>query len=195
MDRMKAVCRVCLLLALTLPARAETPFSITALMADLAAVPTRYARFHETKTLRALAQPVETSGTLVWRRPDHLEKRTLPPHPERLVLDGETLRLAIGDQPVREITLSAAPPIAALVEAIRAALAGDLDSLQRHYSVGLEGDRAAWRLTLVPTDPEAARFLRVAYIEGSGPDPRVIGFRQTNGDSSVMEIAPAPAKP
>ena len=161
-------------------------------MADLAAVPERHAAFVEIKTLRALAAPVETHGTLAWRRPDHLEKITFPPHPERLVLDGQTLGLTLGDQPAREIALAGAPPVAGLIEAIRASLAGDLAALRRYYDVGLEGDRANWRLTLVPSDPAIARFLRVARIEGSGPTPSLVTFEQSNGDRSVMRITPTP---
>lgn len=182
-----------LLLALPLPAPAETPpLTIAALMAELAAVPERHAAFVEIKTLHALAAPIETHGTLAWRRPDHLEKITFPPHPERLVLDGQTLSLTLGEQPAREIALASAPPIAGLVDAIRATLAGDLAALQRYYSVGLEGDRADWRLTLVPSDPAIARFLRVARIEGGGPTPSLVTFDQSNGDASVMRITPTP---
>ncbi len=176
-----------------MPAPAETaPLTITALMAELAAVPERQARFVEIKTLHALAAPIETQGTLAWRRPDHLEKITLPPHPERLVLDGQTLTLTLGTQPAREIALASAPPIAGLVDAIRATLAGDLAALQHYYSVGLEGDRAHWRLTLVPSDPAIARFLRLARIEGDGPTPNLVTFEQSNGDASVMRITPLP---
>jgi hypothetical protein len=175
------------------PAPAETaPLTIAALMADLAEVPARRATFVEIKTLHALAAPIETHGTLAWQRPDHLEKITEPPHSERLVLDGQRLSLTLGDQPAREIDLASAPPIAGLVEAIRATLAGDLATLQRHYNVGLDGDRAHWRLTLVPRDPAVARFLRVARIEGSGPTPRLVAFEQSNGDNSVMRITPIP---
>ena len=182
-----------LLLMVSPPAPAATaPLTIAALMADLAAVPERHATFVEIKTLRALAEPIETHGTLAWRRPDHLEKITLPPHPERLVLAGARLSLTLGDQPPREIDLAAAPPLAGLVEAIRATLAGDLATLARHYSVGLEGDRGHWRLTLVPSDPAVARFLRVARIEGSGPTPRRVTFTESNGDESDMRITPLP---
>lgn len=175
------------------PAWAETaPLTIAGLMADLAAVPERHATFVETKTLHALAAPIETHGTLAWRRPDQLEKITAPPHSERLSLSGERLRLTLGDQPTREIDLAAAPPIAGIVTAIRATLAGDLAALERDYSVGLEGDQAHWRLTLVPSDPAVARFLRVARIEGSGPTPDLVAFEQSNGDASVMRITPTP---
>ena len=161
-------------------------------MADLARVPERRAIFTETKTLHALAAPIETSGTLFWRRPDRLEKITFPPHPERLALAGTRLSLALGDQPPRDLDLASAPPVAGLIEAIRATLAGDLPALERHYSVGLEGDRAAWRLTLVPSDPEVARFLRSARIEGSGATPHRVTFAETNGDESDMRITPLP---
>ena len=166
--------------------------TIGALMAQLGTVSESHARFEETKTLRALSAPIETSGTLSYRRPDHLEKITFPPHAEQLVVAGGKLRLSLPGAAPQELDLARAPPIAALVEAIRATLAGDLAALQRDYSVGLDGNAADWHLTLVPSDPEVARFLRAARLSGTGRELREVSFTQANGDTSVMRITPLP---
>ena len=44
--------------------------------------------FVEQHFLAILKRPVESSGELRYDAPDHLEKRTLLPRPENLVLDG-----------------------------------------------------------------------------------------------------------
>lgn len=185
---------VLLLASIALPALAGggNALTITALMADLATVQESHARFEETKTLRALSAPIETTGTLYYRRPDHLEKISFPPHAEQLVVDGRTLRLSMPGAAEQTLDLARAPPVAALVEAIRATLAGDLAALQRDYHVGLDGSAADWHLTLVPSDPAVARFLHAARLSGSGHELRAVAFTEANGDTSEMRIRPMP---
>ena len=45
------------------------------------------ARFRETRHISALAAPIERSGTLLYRRPDHLEMNVETPRAEQLVIE------------------------------------------------------------------------------------------------------------
>ena len=60
-----------------------------------------------------LDQPVESSGELLFIAPDRLEKRTLKPKPETMVLDGDTLTLERG-QRKRVLHLKDHPEVAGL---------------------------------------------------------------------------------
>ena len=55
----------------------------------LARVPESNATFVEVKTLAMLTRPLRASGRLAYRRPAHLEKITLEPQAESLVVDGD----------------------------------------------------------------------------------------------------------
>ncbi|MBV9783137.1 MAG: outer membrane lipoprotein carrier protein LolA [Acidisphaera sp.] len=161
-------------------------------MGSLAAVPSSRASFHEEKTIAALTRPVQDSGTLDYVRPAHLEKHTLTPVEEDLVVDGERLTITRpAAHSVQTLNLEEQPEIRALVDTIRGTLAGDLGLLRRLYQVTLAGSQAAWRLTLVPTDGRLQRFLRVVWIDGAGASLRAIDTVQVNGDRTRMTIDPS----
>jgi Outer membrane lipoprotein carrier protein LolA-like len=176
------------------PPSPEPPPSldIGALMARLAAVPERRARFQEEKRLAALTEPLRSAGRLRYRRPDRMEKVTEWPEPESLVVDGDRLVVTEGQEPPRVVDLSAHPEARAAVDALRGPLSGDLTALRRSFAVTASGTPAAWRLVLVPADPAAARLLARVEVEGTGDTPRAVTIRQADGDEDRLLIEPSP---
>src|ERR1700720_3396338 len=86
--------------------------------------------FIEQQFLAILDHPIESSGELRYDAPDHLEKRTLLPRPETLVLAGGVLTGERGGRR-RVLDLLRCPQILPFVESIRATLAGDRSALER----------------------------------------------------------------
>jgi outer membrane lipoprotein-sorting protein len=169
---------------------AEAPeWGIAQLMQALAAVKESRSRFVERKHLGILKEPLVSSGTLAYRAPGHLEKQTLSPRRDSLVLDGERLTLEDGEsQRRRTVELQSYPAIWAFVEGIRATLAGDLGALSRFYRVELRGERSRWRLVLAPTDPAMLEMVSEIRIDGGGDRIRAIEIVEPSGDRSVMTI-------
>ncbi len=180
------------LLLLPWRARADT-LEPAALMARLASVSERRARFREERTLAALTMPLVSTGRLLYRRPDYLEKETLWPLPERFVVDGSRLIIAdpASNDPPHVVPLDAQPGLRTLIDATRAPLAGDLDTLSRAFSITVGGTLAAWTLDLVPIAPAAARI--VSSIQLTGQDSWIAGIRtmQANGDVTGLQITTA----
>ena len=88
--------------------------------------------------LAILDHPVESSGELRYDAPDRLEKRTLLPHPEDLVLAGGVLTMERGGHS-RVLDLQRYPQIQPFIESIRATLAGDRNALERIFHVDFAG--------------------------------------------------------
>ena len=166
--------------------------AIDELMQMLARVPESSASFAEVKVIAMLTRPLHATGRLLYRRPAHLEKVTLEPQPERLVVDGNRLTLTEANETPRIIDLDAEPAIRALVDAIRGTLSGDLAALRRSYAVNMEGGVSDWRLTLTPSDPGVARLVTRTTIAGAGTALRLVQTTQANGDEIRMTIGPAP---
>lgn len=162
------------------------------LMGQFARLPERRANFQERKTLGVLDETLRSNGWLFYRRPGHLEKITLAPRPESLIVDGEWLSLTGADGTSHVVDLGNQPELGALIDTLRAPLAGDLATLRQLYRVTAEGSMAGWRLTLVPTDKRIARFLRQSTIDGAGTELRAIRIVEANGDEQVMTIEAAP---
>lgn len=169
------------------------PLSIDQLMAGLARQPQGAATFTETKTIAMLEQPIESSGELLFVPPSRLEKRTLKPKAESMVLDGDTLTLTRGRR-THVLQLQDYPQVAGMVESIRATLAGDRMALERVYRLALSGDTERWTLTLTPLDAKVAKAIERIRMDGAKSRVRSIEILQADGDSALMTIN-KPASP
>jgi hypothetical protein len=159
------------------------------LMQSLAQVQTSQGRFVEKKYLSVLNKPLEFSGTLSFRAPDHLEKHTLAPMVEHLVLDHGVLTIDNESRNIkRTLVLQEYPAVWAFVESIRSTLAGDLPTLQRFYQIELEGDAAKWRMQLLPLEQKTRAVVRRIVITGHGNHVTGIETYESNADHSMMKV-------
>lgn len=181
-----ALCCAVSLTLLTLPAQAAE-WSIDQLMQLLAQTRSGHASFVETKSIAMLDKPVESSGELFYKAPDYLEKRTLKPKAESMILNGSTLILERGSKK-RTVQLQAYPEIAAFIDSIRGTLAGDRKALERTYNLALEGNAQSWKLLLTPLDNKMKKVVERINISGVNNEARAIAIIQADGDSSLMVI-------
>jgi hypothetical protein len=178
-------------LAAAFHAGAAAEWNVNRLFEMLAKHQPGRVKFEERKYLSLLDRPVESSGELSFIPPHTMEKRTVSPRPERVVIDRERLTIERAGK-TYSMGLRENPGVAVLVESIRGTLAGDLASLTRTYSAGLDGDAASWRLKLRPLDPSLATLVERVEIAGSHAQVRSVEIFQADGDRSVMSLAPAP---
>ncbi len=162
-------------------------WDIDQLMQGLARIRTSQANFVEKKTIAMLDRPVESAGELFYRAPDHLEKRTLKPKPESMIVDGDSLIIEKGHKKYR-LQLADYPELAAFIDSIRGTLAGDRKALERNYRLSLDGTAEHWILQLVPTDAKMQAVVQRIRIAGELDTVRSIEINQADGDSSKMLI-------
>lgn len=182
----------CLLLAALLAGPAgAAEFELAALMEMLAQVPAAKNDFTETKHSALLSAPLVLKGTLAYVRPDRLEKNVLAPYDERTVIAGNSVTVDNRTlKQSRTFSLASSAAVSALVESMRATLAGDRASLERHYSVRLEGAPGAWSMTLVPREQRLAALVKHIQIAGARERLNRIEVEEAAGDRSVMLISP-----
>jgi outer membrane lipoprotein-sorting protein len=164
-------------------------WALTDLMSLLAQQKTGRASFIEKKYIGFLEKPLESSGELSFEAPNRLEKRTLKPRPESMLLDGDQLIVTMYEKRPLTLRLQDRPGVAALVESIRGTLSGDIATLEKNYSVALSGVQSKWQLTLTPTTKSVAQIVREIRIGGVDANVKVIGFEQTDGDRLEMAIS------
>ncbi len=177
-----------LLLAGPALASAQGAFTVEQLFALMAGQQRLATTFTEQKFIKGLDAPVESSGELLFEAPARMVKRTLQPRAETLMLDGGQATVARGNRQ-RTVALEDHPEIAVHVEGLRACLAGDLDTLLRHYRASLAGSAAQWQLTLVPRDARAAAQVQGITLGGEQGDIRSVQVLLADGDSSLTRIA------
>jgi outer membrane lipoprotein-sorting protein len=157
------------------------------LMQGLAQTRSGHAAFTEKKFIAMLDKPVESSGELFYRAPDRLEKRTIKPKPESMILDGGTVVIERGRQK-HSLQLQDYPELAAVIDSVRGTLAGDRKALERSYRLVLEGGVEQWVLQLLPVDEKMQVLIKRIRITGVRYDVRSIEVNRADGDSSLMII-------
>jgi hypothetical protein len=149
------------------------------------------ATFVEQQYLAVLDRPVQSSGELLYDRPDRLEKRTLTPRAESLILEHGSLTIQYGRH-THVLALSAYPQIAPLIESMRAILAGDRSALEQIFQVSFDGALDKWTLSLVPLDAKAKRVIERIRVDGARDALLAVHIQQADGDHSVMTIRSSP---
>jgi hypothetical protein len=168
------------------PAGAQ-PAPVEALMRAMRAVPERRDAFTEERAIPELDLPLPSSGVLRWQAPDRLEKHTTAPIDERLRVEGNRMVYERADRNIRrEFGLDDQPEMRALVEAVRATLAGDLPALSRHYEVGFEGAPGAdWRMALTPLSNRVRAAVQRILLSGRGAQILAV---DTEGGGGVTRL-------
>ena len=170
------------------PTLAATTLTLDELMRKLAQRGPENARFVEKKYLAVLDnKPVESSGELRYAPPNRIEKKTLKPKPDSLIVDGDQAIIERNGQRMT-LRLSAYPDIAPFVDSIRGTLSGDRKSLERVYRLELSGDAERWTLVMLPSDQKLATIVQRIDVAGNHDQVRSIAILQGDGDRSVMTI-------
>ena len=190
----RALAGFALAAATLLPAAAMAAgWDLDQLMQALATTADGRATFTEKKFLSVLERPVESSGELRYVAPDRLEKRTIAPSPETMLVEGDTLTIERGRQK-HTVRMQEYPELAGFIDSIRGTLGGDRKALERVFRLTLEGDARRWTLMLFPTDARLARSVHLVRIGGARGQVGSIEIIQTDGDRSVMTITPVPGR-
>ncbi len=162
-------------------------FDLVRLMQLLSLAPAVEVPYTERKYSSLLAEPIVSSGTLSYRRPDTVEKNMTAPRSERFRIAGEAL-IVVRDGAERRFPLSSQPLLQAFAASLRGVLAGDAALLGRHYRLALEGGEQDWRLEMIPLEQEIGRYVERIIVSGRAGQVGEIEVRETSGDRSVLQV-------
>ena len=190
--RWPALLALAALLAVSPPIVHSSSDDLQELMSLLAARRHGQVDFVEQHFLAVLKRPVESFGVMTYDAPHRLEKRTVEPRPERLVLDGDEITVERkGHTHVME--LAAYPSLLPFIESLRATMAGDLPALERAFNVDFAGSVERWTLTLYPRDSKVSSTVSRVRIDGSRDVLSKVEIFEANGDRSLMTLREHPA--
>ena len=173
-------------MAVAVAAHAES-LELARLMQLLAATPASEVAFTEKKFSSLLSEPVVSSGKLLYRRPDMVEKNIDTPRKESYRFVGEEL-VMVRNGAERRIPLSSQPLLSAFAASLRGALGGDLALLRSHYQLSLQGDELSWRLDMTPIDPGIGRYVQRITVSGRAGHIGQIETLEISGDLSVLQV-------
>jgi Outer membrane lipoprotein carrier protein LolA-like len=152
----------------------------------LAAVKSAKADFTEKKFVKLLNAPVESAGVLVYTAPDRFEKHTKNPVEERMTVERDTVTLDnVAKKKKQQIFIPQFPALAAIVDAMRGALSGNLPQLQQAFSIKASGTN------LVPLEANQYAYIHAVDVTGRDDFIESIEILQSDGDRSVMSMTRA----
>jgi hypothetical protein len=162
-------------------------FDLVRLMRLLSLAPEAEVPYTERKYSSLLAEPIVSSGTLSYRRPDTVEKNTATPRSERFrIVGGDLIVVRNGAQ--QRYPLSSQPLLSAFAASLRGVLAGDAALLRSHYRLALEGEEQGWRLEMIPLEEEIGRYVERITVSGRAGRIEQIEVREASGDRSVLQV-------
>jgi hypothetical protein len=176
-----------LFLLVACAASAQPAFDLARLMQLLSESASSEAPYVEQRFSPLLARPVVSSGTLVYRRPDVVEKNMAVPRQEGFRIAGDDLTIT-RDGRQKRIALSSEPLIAAFAASLRGVLSGDAKQLGEHFRLALEGTELDWRLELTPIDAQVTRYVERILVSGRSGRVGRIEVREASGDRSVLTV-------
>jgi hypothetical protein len=146
-------------------------------------------RFEETVFSILLTEPLKIQGILRFTSPARLEKHVTAPYDERYLFEGDKILFERKTKGIsRTLSLQDYPALRAFVEAFRSTLANDVVTLQRFYSVTLQGEPRRWVLILRPLDKGTQELVESIRFSGEEGQMRVIEIVAPDGDRSLMVI-------
>jgi len=177
-----------LFLVLALPlAAAAAGDDLDRVMSALAQRKHGHVTFVEEKFVAVLDRPVKSTGELLYDAPDRLEKRTLTPKKEDLVLEHGTVTAQRGHRHY-VLDLNQYPQVIPYIESIRATLAGDKAALERVFKLTFDGTFDKWTLLLAPRDAALAKTVREIRLSGAQQAIQRVEIFEADGDRSVLTI-------
>ena len=173
----------------------ESPIGLEEVLTSLKRTTFHEQTFQETYYSGMLMTPTHKEGTLVFYPPDRLEKHVYVPTNESFIINESRL---LYENPAREISqtfsLEDYPPLAILIEGLRALFNGDLNTLQKFFEISVAGTQKSWTLHLAPIiqnetmeEEDGVECIRLA---GSQSFLQNISVQETNGDRSELQLDP-----
>lgn len=147
-----------------------------------------HALYTEQVDSALLRRPLHTSGELFFDAPDRLEKKTLLPAPQDLIIEGDLLTVIRGAHR-RSMQLSDYPQLSPLLNGLRATLAGDRSALQKDFQVALTSSGSAWSLNLRPLASEAKPVYERIEIRGVDRNVQGVTLERATGERTTMTLS------
>lgn len=175
------------LLSSNIHAQIETDqISLDELMQFMAKHKEIYATFVESKYIKGVDTPLESSGDLMFIAPSTMVRNTLQPKPEMFKLTGNTITVErMGKK--HSLQIDDYPEISLHFEGVRALLAGDTERLTHLYSVKITGTFTDWKLVLNPLRQGTA--LKSLNLNGSYNSVKSVEVHLEDGDYSIMQVS------
>lgn len=163
--------------------------ALDTMLAGLAQHPHAQVSFSEETHSQLLTHDLHSTGVLRFDAPDRLEKQTLTPTAEDLIVEGDTATIIRGHHQ-SSIRLSEYPQLSSLLEGIRATLSGNRAALDQRFQLAFAVAGPGWELRLAPPPTTPHPGFKLIVLRGHGDALDNVALDQSNGDHTTIVLSP-----
>lgn len=176
-------------IGLATPARAEEDQAPTleSVMQALARSGGVEARFHESRQLTILSEPINSSGMLYFSPPDWLARHVTQPGAAKVIVRDD--RVSFQDETgIQTLELGSSEVARAMVGNVIVLMRGDLAALRSQYAVEFSTSGGLWTLDLEPRDRVVRQLIE--RLEVIGREDQLVRMQsiETSGDVTLTEF-------
>ena len=167
----------------------DVPSEARAAWTAMAEVDSLRARFRQVRHTSLLSKPVESTGTLHFRRPDRLAWTVLEPSRSTFVVAGSRVGVSYPDLGVEQVfDVAENAEIARTVQGMTAWLSGDLETIARDYRIAWESTEEGGLAVLTPRSVPLRALVQQMELHVTGSPLRVSRVRIVEPDRDYVTI-------
>jgi len=145
------------------------------------------ARFVQTKRLGLLDEDLVSTGSFVFKQPDHVLWKVEEPQPMAVLITGQDVRIpGLTEQDRRAMAMG---PIPAMFRQLGGILAGSVETVKQDFDMTAHEEGKSIRVKMVPREPQARRVFRELHISFSGEHLLVQEIRLENALGDSLDIS------
>lgn len=141
--------------------------TLTAIGQRLAKHTVLCGEFTQSKRLKALTRPLDSSGRLAFIAGQGVLWEVLEPFPARVVIKNNALIKWDDDGSVRRVEFSHSPLFNALSRVFQAVFSGDVEALRTSFRITPEQTPSGWHLILKPLDSRLSAIVESVRVSGN----------------------------
>lgn len=161
---------------------------MTDIMEGLSRNKYKQSHFSESKEAFYLDEPLLSEGTIEFKPPDILIKRTIKPVQITQEITRDTIRTISENGEVAVLDLHSQPAVAVLFNTIRGVLTGDKKVIEQNFKTKFKNNNNEWSLSLQPRDEYLRSWFKHILIRGKQYRVRSIKIVEANNDTTIMNI-------
>ena len=146
------------------------------------------SQFSESKHAFYLEEPLLSEGTIEFKQPDILIKKTIKPVQVIQKISTDTIRTVDKNGEEAILDLSSQPAVAVLFQTIRGVLTGNKKIIEKNFSTDYKSKKNVWTLNLQPKEEFLQSWFKTIVITGVRYKVRTIKIIEANNDTTIMNI-------
>ena len=175
-------------LSLASAATPASPQTLADLQRQLTAAPTLRAHFVQLKRVSGLAQPLRSSGELLFSRAHGLWWHQTEPFELTLTLDDRRLVQQLAGQPAEAITADANPQLFEFSHLLLSLFTADQQAMEQHFTLVFTPGPQSWQLMLTPKQPPLNQVFERLEMQGDQELQQLL-IRDRQGDETQLNFS------